>query len=346
LECVLHIGSAKTATSALQKILHGARADLAAKGWLYPDSGLWHADRSHNGLGIYFWNDYLERWKAAPFATMLEGMLAEIQGWENIIISTEVIEKSVLSGNENLKIFVNSLIKRGYRIKVIYVVRRQDHYLDSQFKQDVSDLNVCYAGTADSFVRRHAPQLRYSAIATAWRQLPGVEEVVVLPYLERRVTETFSQILTAMGHPELLQTGQPVATINPSLEGLFLRLKHYLNGVGMSESVNRKYTRIVTRTPELRQGVEKLSLFTEDTRRQFLLQFDDDFEALKVEFDLDPTTWFAAAADLPVFTPLQSDEIENAVAAVARIDATLGNEIRAILAERRAPAKAPGTTTC
>jgi hypothetical protein len=328
LKCILHIGSAKTATSSLQELLYNSRESLARKGWLYPTSCLWRGDRSHNTLGIYFWDNFLEQMKDSTFAEVTEKLMAEISGWDNIIISSELIEKSLIHGNGNARRFVALLTERGYEISIVYVVRRQDHYLDSQFKQAVADITTLYAGSSEDFIARHAPALKYATTAAAWQTLPGIDKVVVLPFLEGRIRETFDRVLAEMGHPELTGPDFQVPLVNPSLEGIYLRLKHFLNRLDLPPSTHQRFVNSVASAGLSRKETGKSTLFSPQGRKAFLNQFRDDCAVLNEDFNLGAGAWLDEVYSEPTeFTPLRSDELSHAMDLVTKIEPSLAQDI-------------------
>ncbi len=331
--CVLHIGSAKTATSSLQEILYTSRESLASRGWLYPTTGLWRGDRSHNTLGIYFWDDYFEQLKKFTFSEIVEQLFAEMEGWNNVIISSELMEKAVVHGNGNAQRLVGLLNERGYRTHVVYVVRRQDHYLDSQFKQAVADADLHYTGTGQEFIQRHAPALKYADTAAAWRALSGVERVSVQPFVEGHIHETFGRLFTTMGQPELASHDLPIPLVNPSLEGIYLRLKHRLNRFGLPTNLHHRFVSRMTLAAKARKDAEKLSLFSPDARHRLLSAFEDDLQSLNSQFAFGLAAWPDNAMPAPKeFAPLEDGELQCAMELISEIDLPLADEIRGHIA--------------
>jgi hypothetical protein len=338
LDCVLHIGSAKTGTSSLQEMLFENRQDLASKGWLYPTTGLWLGDRSHNMLGIYFWDNFIEYLKTRSFDATLENFFSEVAGWNNIIVSSELIEKTIMHGNGNVEIFLRRLSERGYRIKVIYVVRRQDLFLDSLFKQDVSDFPECYAGEVGTYIQRHAPALTYARTASAWQARPEVDSVIVLPFREGRVQQTFVDVLNGMGRQDLVAAGLTAPMINPSLDGIYLRLKHYLNQMDMPSALHQRFFAASTVRSDGSDRTEKLTLFSPEDRAAFLHRFQDDHAQLQSEYGVAASEWTTHGnLDGPVFTPLAATDVAPALDRLRHIDPALADDVAKHLREKHWP---------
>jgi hypothetical protein len=329
MECVLHIGSAKTATSSLQELLFQNRLSLAAKGWLYPETGLWTGDRSHNSLGLYFWNDILQDHRSSSFADFMNRFSAEIRGWENIIVSSELIEKALLHGNGNAQIFLRRLAACGYSVRVVYAVRRQDHYLDSQFKQAVSDAYTPYAASVKDYIATHAPALTYAKTAASWQAMPEVSSVSVIHFREGRVGETIAAVLEAMGQTEMLAEGRSVPMVNPSLDGDYLRLKHYLNRIALPAEFHQRYFgKLAFNLPEEDRS-EKLTLFSTETRHQLLQSFLADTAELAATYGIAVEDWNNDRATRAMFQPLGPSDLGPVMDRIRRIDQGLADAITA-----------------
>lgn len=330
MECVLHIGSAKTATSSLQELLFQNRQRLAAKGWLYPTTGLWRGDRSHNSLGLHFWNDLLQSYKISSFAELMDEFTAEIKGWENIIVSSELIEKALLHGNGNAQIFLRRLAACGYAIRIVYVVRRQDHYLDSQFKQAVSDAYAAYAASVADYVATHAPALTYARTAASWQAMPEVSSVSVILFREGRVNETIAAVLEGMGQHDMLADGLAVPMVNPSLDGDYLRLKHYLNRINLPPDFHETYFGKLAFNLATEDRPKKLTLFSDETRHQLLQGFLDDKAELAAMYGIPLENWNDNRALGTMFQPLGSNDLAPVMDHIRRIDPNLADSIVAL----------------
>jgi len=328
-KCFLHIGSAKTGTTALQDILHSNRDLLAQRGRIYPQSCLWRGDRSHNTLGIFFWDGFLEKFKVESFSEVLGKLLAEISGAPEVIISSELIEKAVTHGNEMLTTFLVAIAQAGYEIHVVYVVRRQDFYLDSQFKQAVGDHLTAYAGTAEDFIEHEARGLNYASTAAAWQSRPEVSTVTVIPYVEGRADLTVLRVLTRIGCADLLDRNVATPTANLSLDGDFLRLKHYLNRFPLPPHIDQRFRTAFKAS----QGMNpRLTLFSPGDRSTLLQRFSEDHLRLTSHFGLDLKAWNEPPPVVQeLFTPLAPPDLRPIMSRVQEVDPVLRDEISAVL---------------
>lgn len=124
---VLHIGTYKTGTTAIQKHLHGLRATLRASGVLYPDTGV-PAESSlhgHHELAAVFWS-------LSPDAARVEAqygaLRAEIasSGADTVLISSE----QFCSVNDPRHLAAALGLRR---IEIVISLRPQDELLNALY---------------------------------------------------------------------------------------------------------------------------------------------------------------------------------------------------------------------
>lgn len=328
MKCVLHIGSAKTGTSTLQELLYEERDHLNANDALYPLSCLWRGDRSHNSLGIYFWDGLFDPFKTVPFASVLQALRDEMTKWPTVIVSTELIEKAILHGNAHTQTFLDMLRAEGRAIEVVYGIRRYDHFLDSLFKHSVSDPYVLYAGSTEDFLKAHAPHMQYGRIARAWRDVPGVSRVSVTPFREKDMRGNIEGMLAQIGFPGVLPADKPLPHANRSVEGEFLRLRHALNAFQLPSKLNHEFLRATT-SPQARElSPAKTSLFSDEERAALLQSRAEDSCILRDDFGVDLDAWPSHCDPaLTPFVPLRSEEMTDALKLIEPLDQNLFQQI-------------------
>ena len=328
MKCILHIGSAKTGTSTLQELLYDERLYLNANDCLYPQSCLWRGDRSHNSLGIYFWDGMFEPFKSAPFSSVLEALRDEMAKWPTVVVSTELIEKALLHGNANTQAFLDMLKAEGREIEVVYGIRRYDYFLDSLFKHSVSDPYVLYSGSKQDFLSAHAPHVQYGAIAKAWREVAGVSRVSVTPFCENDMRRNLEGLLAQIGYPQVLPAQKPVPHANRSPEGDYLRLRHALNAFNLPVELNHELARVAASSEVLRLSPEKTSLFSDEERANLMKSYAEDCRILSEELGVDLGEWLSYSdPGLTPFAPLPREELPNALKLIERLDRNLFTEI-------------------
>jgi len=153
----LHLGPAKTGTSALQHVLRHHDGSAV----LYPRVGLW-ADGSHHNLVLNFFADYTRPEMVREDAGILLDRIAEEAraSDRNIVISSEI-----LAGRRNLADFVQALQSRmgGEPLRVELLVFVREHYerAASLYNQRVKDAIFAEQRDPDVFLAEHAERLCY-----------------------------------------------------------------------------------------------------------------------------------------------------------------------------------------
>lgn len=185
LELVLHIGSGKTGTSSIQRLMRRNRGLLLEHGVLYPSSP---GPRRHVRFGLFFKTDdelvetrpYQAQGHPSPAAfreTFLTGLFGEI---EEARPSTVVISDEALYGSDNaslsrLRSFTD---EHARRLRLVCYLRRQDDHLVSRYQQ------VVKTGETRTLAERvavfeHAKTYDYAARLDTWARLLEPDTFVV-----------------------------------------------------------------------------------------------------------------------------------------------------------------------
>lgn len=161
---ILHIGTHKTGTSALQSALDGARPRLLERGLLYPDTrrppwpelpkhcSVYHAAASSD---------------AALQARERDALLTEFDacGAHTLLISEEGLSEP----DEKIPAFFAPLAER-FDIEVICLLRRQDLFVEALFNQFVRETARREPRPLLTFARSRAMRIRldYHALLSRW----------------------------------------------------------------------------------------------------------------------------------------------------------------------------------
>jgi hypothetical protein len=156
----LHIGPAKTGTSAVQDVL--SRHDNSVV--LYPKAGLWR-DASHHGLVFNFFQKYTRRGIVREDADSLFAKIAEEarNSQRDLVISSEV-----LAGRFNLNDFVSALQRHldpePFRVELVLVVREHFERAASAYNQRVKDADIRERRDPDRFLAEQIGGLGYAGL--------------------------------------------------------------------------------------------------------------------------------------------------------------------------------------
>jgi hypothetical protein len=153
----LHVGPAKTGTSAVQHVLQ--RHDNSVV--IYPKVGLW-ADGSHHNLILNYFGEYMRpevvREEAADLLARI-GTEAKRTN-RDIVISSEI-----LAGRKDLAGFAAALeqqIGESLRVELVMVVREHFERAASLYNQRVKDGVTGEKRDPDAFLAAHAQGMCYS----------------------------------------------------------------------------------------------------------------------------------------------------------------------------------------
>lgn len=177
-DLIIHIGTFKTGTTALQKFLslHRARI-LSESSVLFPRSAEIPAGGHHNL--VY---EITGSWKYVAGRGGFSELAREIEGAEarTVLISAENLSAYALGNPEVAPRFVDFAKEMGMRPKVLCYVRPQWEYIDSYYSQGVkSGYTTC---SFDEFVGNALCEdmYDYEKVISPWDSI--VDDIEVRPY--------------------------------------------------------------------------------------------------------------------------------------------------------------------
>lgn len=124
----LHIGSPKTATSAIQSCLSQSADFLSSNGLIYPSVGITKRTAAHHNLAYEIDKRYTKKFD--PSVGCWNDILNINSGDKDILISSEAFFRFGID-----EIFELRRVLLGYRVVVLAVLRRQDKYMISSYNQ-------------------------------------------------------------------------------------------------------------------------------------------------------------------------------------------------------------------
>ncbi len=192
----VHIGMAKTGTTALQSFLWDNRVLLREKGYCYPDMRCAYPNTSlvnERRNGHFLINDVrvdgsLEHREAdeAMYCTGIEEVVRLFKTCDNIVLSDESIWASTYKQRENLWEELREDGKKyGFEVKIIVYLRRQDQYMISLYRQKIARRkNNGSQKTWEDFISNISGvrQLNYFKKLECMRKVLGKEALIVCRY--------------------------------------------------------------------------------------------------------------------------------------------------------------------
>lgn len=172
---ILHVGTDKTGTSALQLLFSANPGPFQRAGVYYPETGRAKHHQHHLLFApICSFSDRAGFENDVPWAEALTSLAAELdpRPEPRILLSSELLTQGVdFAALAQLRDMFADL-------RVVLYLRRQDHYVTSRYEQSVKTLGACEPFAADS---ESVPD--YWELAQAWEAFAGSpERLIVRPY--------------------------------------------------------------------------------------------------------------------------------------------------------------------
>ncbi|HEY3529639.1 MAG TPA: hypothetical protein VGK78_10845 [Nocardioides sp.] len=267
---VLHIGLHKTATTFLQNVLSTRRYDLLQEGVLYPSAGTSLAEMVKTREGAQSGHILFTR-PGDRQRRLVWDLVHELpESARTVLVSSENFTHPGVDATpeQHLQAF-----QAFGSIEVILVVRRQDDWLESYYKQQVDQYGNFETRAFDAFLKEDGPTLLdFHARFEPWRQLVGPENFHVLSYDDlgggeaicRRVLEIVG--VTGPLLDSATQIAVPGYTSVRAIDTVGLRI---LNSYRLEDRDTRIRTALAIyaiaprgdielMTPEMRAGVQAL----------------------------------------------------------------------------------------
>lgn len=243
---VLHIGLHKTATSYLQNVWSARRYDLLQEGILYPIAGTGSLARGVDRLqlttrkGAQSGHAVFTRPVEARQA--LGDLLQELpETVGTVLLSSEDFSLGRVAPERYIELFSDF-----GTVKVVLVLRRQDFWIESYYKQVVDQYGNFETRSCPEYLRQEgATLLDFHARFSPWRDLVGPENFTVLSYDDmaggeaicRRILE-----LAGLRGPLLDEAGSIPVPRYESIRGIDTVGLRILNGYHLADRDERTRT--------------------------------------------------------------------------------------------------------
>lgn len=176
LELVLHVGLHKTASTYVQNVLSARRYDLLEHGLVYPTTGtpgmkVRTRDGARSGHALLTYRK--------GTGELVEQLLHEVPAdATTVLVSAEDFTHPRRDPEQMLAPF-----QAFGRVSVVVVLRRQDDWLESYYKQRVDQFRSAETRSITDFLAEEGPWLLdYERRLAPWRELVGADRFHVLSY--------------------------------------------------------------------------------------------------------------------------------------------------------------------
>lgn len=234
----LHIGPAKTGTSAVQHFLQRHDNSIV----IYPKVGLW-ADGSHHNLILNYFGEYTRPEVVREDA---DGLLVQIgeearRSDRDIVISSEI-----LAGRKDVVGFSKAVEKQvgeSLRVEIVAVVREHFERAASAYNQRVKDAVTGEKRDPDAFLAAQAQGLGYANLLKRLRTTGF--EICALNY--HPAEDCVQRVLEKFGFSG--ESGSPYPVRNASLSRPALVATLAANRVAASPDERNKFSVALRRMP-------------------------------------------------------------------------------------------------
>jgi hypothetical protein len=177
---VLHIGIHKTATTFVQNVLSARRYDLLREGVLYPTAGTAEGIDTKTREGAQSGHILFTRFEPRRPRLVSELMTELPDTASTVLLSSE--DFSLPRRKTTPAQYLNGFSEFG-TVKVVLVLRRQDEWIESWYKQIVDQYGNFETRSFEEFLRLEGPTLLdFYRRFSPWRDLVGPENFHLLSY--------------------------------------------------------------------------------------------------------------------------------------------------------------------
>ncbi len=177
LDLVLHIGLHKTASSYVQNVLSARRYDLIEHGVLYPNTGMSSRTSVRTREGAQSGHTLLTTRRVPK--DVVPQLLEEVPSTvSTVLLSAEDFTHPRVTPQQHIERF------SAFRtIKVVLVLRRQDVWIESFYKQVVDQYSYFETRSFSEYLAQEGSSLLdFYTRFSVWRDLVGPENLLVISY--------------------------------------------------------------------------------------------------------------------------------------------------------------------
>jgi len=311
--CILHIGTPKTGSTALQYFLKQNRGQLARSGLVYPESielgFAQHELAFLTGGGYPDW----ATGERLPFDVLIGKLRRELDAHPSgsqLVLSSEnfywLSDPSAVS---------DMLAALGYApdtVAIVVYIRRQEDAIESWYNQSVKALG--YSGSFEQSIADHDDLWDYEYRLGRWASVFGLQQMVVRTYAEE--DECFD---VRRDFLELLEVPAPSLSYPAGRENLrlvrdLLEFQRVINRLPLPTADKRRYHKQLIRLSEeaATLGLDDTPLHTQASRNAVRRRYEAGNSAVARTYfdrsDLFPPALEPTCEDVPA-PPLSAEKL-------------------------------------
>ncbi len=329
---IIHVGTGKTGTSAIQKFLADNAEELKKYGWMYPNlvkdwdgrKVPYEGEFPKNGLIVK--RMFVDEWDDADKEkvwALINGYLKE----SNVILS----EEGIWSHPQiDIKEVIRAAHEHYVNVKIICYLRRQDLFLESSWNQNVKQ--CVFFDDIDKFVESYSA-VEYQKKLDEIAEIIGKENVIVRPYEAGQFVgkrgDITSDFLVSCGIEDDWDDVIMPGRINERLEGEYLEIKKVFNeeyAKGTTVSNARAERCFVAHC----QSNGKVGYLSEEMRRSILEKRKKENEYIAREYlkREDGILFYDDGTDIPLYQDNLTDREKSIIQMYARVILEYESEIK------------------
>lgn len=310
-----HVGMPKCATTSIQRLL-ADRADwLEEQGFCYKKHP--HDPTENQGNAA----------QLAEFA--MNGTRQQVEehlgfflrSEDNVLLSSEMLFG--LGRGNGFETIMQEVLRHGRDLRVVVYLKRQDLWIESDYKQHVKDGNLWEGDFAKLLeMRRSKHTLDYHFILTSWAKQVGYERMKVVPLNASQekgyAVESFLGFL-GLSRPNEAYAA-PMMNVSPSAsatEAARVVKRHFIASGASHDDVRRLIGAFLKVAQEVSPSAKNDSFLSPEARRQLLTGFAESNAALSRNF----------LGGEPAFDDLPVEEVGEWVPPVERVPGVLAGVV-------------------
>lgn len=343
----LHVGTAKTATSSIQKFCVENKTVLAEEGYWYPKAIRAYPAVSSNRNAHFMIGNIMDEegnhdiaGEEHAFHQGMENLHRCFRDYDNVILSDERIWYA--SGRSHKELWATlkrDAEEQGYIIKIIVYLRRQDTFLSSRWNQLVK------AGSCtepwEKHVRGSSKRLShildYAEKISSIADVFGKDNIIVRRFGRNYFYQgsVYADFLQCVGLELTDRYQEPEMDVNPAMKGNTFEILRIMNTAPVLNKYNKAYWwKLVSMCSEESDKRYQYSMFSTEEAEEFLGQYKEGNDWIAREYIGDGKPLFDYDVDnLPKWDKHNEYMLEDVVRVFTVISYDFHEEIVRLKAE-------------
>jgi hypothetical protein len=279
-QLILHIGSTKTGSSAIQRFLSENRGALERLGILYPDIGV--AGSAHHILAAAIhpsaWRMHQDSFAGKDRTAYFAGLLNEIARAAAESPAPRVVLSSEYWWGRFGEPFFAACqpLFKSFEVQLLCYIRRQDEWLESTYVQSVKSGE---SRTFREWLLRHLDHgpgfCHYDRILWQWERLIPAECIHVRVYgASGGITDSVADLIQFLGVENRQPLALPAGGSNPSPLPRDTEMIRLVNRSGLSDGKKRVLRRLLLKNSGKKAAHEAFHYLSADETIELLRRYE------------------------------------------------------------------------